>query len=69
MSGANKVRLMPGETVVVIGAGAIGLYFIQLMKLNGAGKVISVEPTEFRREYAGNMGADVVVSRRRPTRL
>ncbi len=62
MSGANKVRLMPGETVVVIGAGAIGLYFIQLMKLNGAGKVISVEPTEFRREYAGNMGADVVVS-------
>lgn len=62
MSGVNKIRLLPGETVAVIGAGAIGLYFIQLMKLNGAGKVISVEPTEFRRQYAKDMGADIVVA-------
>lgn len=62
MSAVNKVRLLPGETVVVIGAGPIGLYFLSLFKANGAGKVISVELSEYRIEYAKKMGADVVLN-------
>lgn len=61
MSAINKIRLLPGEVVVVIGAGPIGLYFISLLKANGASKVISVEPFEMRRQYARKMGADVVI--------
>ena len=44
-----------------IGAGPIGLYYIQLLKQNGAGKVIAVEINEFRKEYARKLGADVVI--------
>ncbi len=62
MSGMDKIRLLPGETAVVIGAGPIGLYYIQLLKLNGAGKVIAVELNDFRKEYARKMGADLVIS-------
>lgn len=62
MSGMDKLRLLPGENVVVIGAGPIGLYYIQLLKLNGAGKVIAVELSDFRKEYAKKMGADIVIS-------
>ena len=62
MSGMDKLRLLPGETAVVIGAGPIGLYYIQLLKLNGAGKVIAVELSDFRKEYAKKLGADVVIS-------
>ncbi|MGI6007892.1 MAG: alcohol dehydrogenase catalytic domain-containing protein [Ruminococcus sp.] len=62
MSGMDKIRLLPGETAVVIGAGPIGLYYIQLLKLNGAGKVIAVELNDFRKEYASRLGADLVIS-------
>ena len=62
MSGMDKIRLLPGETAVVIGAGPIGLYYIQLLKLNGAGKVIAVELNDFRKEYARKLGADLVIS-------
>lgn len=62
MSGMEKIRLLPGETAVVIGAGPIGLYYIQLLKLNGAGKVIAVELSDFRKEYAKKLGADLVIS-------
>src|SRR5690606_19649645 len=53
---------LPGETVLVLGAGPIGLYFTMLYKSNGAGKVIVSEPSEFRAEYARKCGADIVVN-------
>jgi threonine dehydrogenase-like Zn-dependent dehydrogenase len=62
MGAVNKVRLLPGETVLVLGAGPIGLYFTMLFKSNGAGKVIVSEPSKFRAEYALKCGADVVVN-------
>ncbi|UWP58889.1 alcohol dehydrogenase catalytic domain-containing protein [Ruminococcus gauvreauii] len=61
MGAMDKLRMIPGETVAVIGAGPIGLYFIQLLKKNGAGTVIAVEPSEFRRKMAKEAGADIVV--------
>ena len=61
MGAMDKLRMIPGETVAVIGAGPIGLYFIQLLKKNGAGTVIAVEPSEFRRKMAKEAGADIAV--------
>lgn len=62
MSAVDKIRLLPGESVVVIGAGPIGLYFLSLLKANGAGKIISVELSEYRAGYAREMGAEVVLN-------
>lgn len=51
----------PGETVVVIGAGPIGLLTIAALRATKAGRIWAVEPLAHRRELARGMGADVVL--------
>lgn len=53
------------DTVLVVGAGPIGLMHIQLSNIAGASKVIVSEPNAYRREKALEAGAAVVVD---PTR-
>ncbi len=60
----RKIRVHPSESVVVIGAGPIGLLFIQLMKASGASPIIAIEPNEKRRAYAIKCGADEVIDPR-----
>jgi len=61
VNGTNKVRLQPGETAVIIGAGPIGQLYAQMFKAAGAGKVIIVDTSEYRRSYTRQMGFDLVV--------
>ena len=49
------------DTVLVIGAGPIGLMHIQLSKIAGAQKVIVSEPDAEKRNIALKLGADRVV--------
>ena len=49
----------PGSTVVVYGAGPIGLAAIALAEAAGAGRVISFEALESRRRLAKAVGADL----------
>ncbi len=56
----KRTRITAGDTAVVIGAGLMGLLFLKLLKLRGV-KVIVVQRSEFRRELAGKMGADMVI--------
>ena len=51
-----KIRL--GDTVAVVGAGAIGLYLLQVALAVGAGRVHVVEPLAYRREKALQLGAE-----------
>ncbi|MGI5500216.1 quinone oxidoreductase family protein [Lentzea sp. CA-135723] len=53
--------LVPGETVVVLGCGAVGQAAIQLARLRGAGQVIAAARSVEGRERAVRAGADVVV--------
>jgi propanol-preferring alcohol dehydrogenase len=53
--------LRAGETVVVIGAGGLGLHAIQLARLAGAACVVAVDPFEPAREAALAAGADAVL--------
>lgn len=62
LNGFQKLRVMPGESVVVIGAGTIGLIFTQMMKAAGAHPVIVSEPSELRRKLAKKSGADYVIN-------
>ena len=50
-----------GDTVMVIGGGSCGLTILQLAKLRGATKLTLVEPLEFKRELALELGADHVI--------
>lgn len=64
LNGSNKLALRPGENVVILGAGPIGLLYTALLKLNGAGKIIIAEVSKFRSEMALKVGADLVVNPR-----
>ncbi|MBE6636460.1 MAG: hypothetical protein E7618_01510 [Ruminococcaceae bacterium] len=55
-------RLKGGETVLVLGTGAIGLAAITIAKVFGAKKVIAVGRQDAKLEIAKQMGADVVVN-------
>lgn len=46
------------DTVVIIGAGLIGLSVIHLLKINGAGNIIVVDKDKYRLEQAAEIGAD-----------
>ncbi|UCD09112.1 MAG: zinc-binding dehydrogenase [Dehalococcoidales bacterium] len=50
-----------GDRVMVIGAGSCGLTILQLCKLRGASKLTMVEPLEFKRKLALELGADYVL--------
>ena len=53
-----NIRL--GDTIVIIGAGVMGLLLLQLSLLKGASKVIVSEINEYRRNIAKSLGATVV---------
>lgn len=57
----DQVSLESGETVVIIGAGPIGLLLAQTFRASGAGTVVVSEPVDERRELALETGADAVV--------
>lgn len=56
-----KARLRPGETVLILGAGAgVSVAAIQIAKLHGA-RVIATSTSETKRERAKGLGADEVI--------
>lgn len=61
INGTDKLKVQPGEFVVILGAGPIGLMFTMLMKASGASKILVSEPSEYRRNAAIQCGADVVI--------
>ena len=56
--GIDRAGIRVGDTVCVIGGGAIGLIMVQLAKLSGASCVILSEPVAMRREIGLKVGAD-----------
>lgn len=59
--GMDRLAVRQGDTVCVIGGGAIGLIMVQLAKLAGASTIILSEPVAFRREIGLSLGADYAV--------
>jgi threonine dehydrogenase-like Zn-dependent dehydrogenase len=54
--------IRPGENVVILGAGPIGLAATKILKTAGAAIVIVSEPEEHRADLAKKMGADYVIN-------
>lgn len=53
----NACKVVPGETVAVIGCGGVGLATINAAKIAGAGKVIAIDPVPEKRQLAEALGA------------
>lgn len=53
----NRARVVPGDTVVVIGAGGIGLNVIQAAKVAGATTIISIDTNSDKEKKARAFGA------------
>jgi threonine dehydrogenase-like Zn-dependent dehydrogenase len=64
---AEMGEIKPHETVVVFGAGPVGLFAAKSAWLLGAGRVIVVDAVDYRLEWAGRFaGAETVDFRRVP---
>ncbi|WP_405984207.1 zinc-dependent alcohol dehydrogenase family protein [Streptomyces sp. NBC_00872] len=58
--GVLNGRVRPGDTVVVVGAGPIGLAAVATARLFSPGRVIAVDLAPSRLEMARKLGADAV---------
>lgn len=55
-------NLVPGTTVVVIGAGGLGQYAVQLLRELCSARLVVVEPDAGRCAVATSLGADLAIS-------
>ncbi len=53
----NTSGTRPGDTVLVIGCGGVGLGAVQAARIAGATRIIAVEPEPHRRQAAQSVGA------------
>jgi NDMA-dependent alcohol dehydrogenase len=61
-SAVNRAEVKPGDTVVVVGIGGVGANAVQGAKAAGATNVVAVDPVEFKREKAMELGATHAVA-------
>ena len=54
---ANIAGVRPGDSVAVVGLGAVGIAAVQAARIAGAATVIGIDPLESRRELAIRLGA------------
>jgi S-(hydroxymethyl)glutathione dehydrogenase/alcohol dehydrogenase len=57
----NTAKIGPGDTVAVIGLGAVGIAAVQGALVGGASRVVGVDPVERRRQWALPFGATEAV--------
>lgn len=59
--GIQQAQLKDGDIFVIVGAGPIGLFHVQLSKSVSLKKLIVIEPIAEKRSMAKEMGADIVI--------
>ena len=65
---AHAVELTPlswNDTAVVVGAGMIGLFVIQVLRARGCGKIIAIDLEEQKLALAKELGADMGLNPKR----
>jgi threonine dehydrogenase-like Zn-dependent dehydrogenase len=64
VSSTIRVPANPGDTVVILGAGPVGLLYTLLYRAGGAGKIIVTDVSAFRLDFATRCGVDAVINAR-----
>ncbi len=59
--GIQRVGIEPGDSVVVMGCGTLGLLALQFARIQGASEVIAADIDEQKLELAQQLGADYAV--------
>lgn len=62
LHGVDLLDVLPGQTVAIVGFGAIGSLMLQLCRRAGAGKVVVIETEESKRESAMKLGATLFLN-------
>jgi len=62
LRGMEQAGIKHGDSVIIIGGGAIGLMMVQLVRNAGAAKIILVEPDLLKRNLGIELGADYAFS-------
>lgn len=62
--GADLAEIKPGQTVAIIGSGAIGFLMMQMVKLSGASTVIMCVTNDERKKLSLELGADYAINSR-----
>lgn len=57
----NRTGLKPGETVLVIGLGVMGMMHVRIARHRGAGLIIGADLFEWRAARARRLGADYAI--------
>jgi L-iditol 2-dehydrogenase len=60
--GQRSARLIPGQTVLVLGSGISGLLHVAMAKASGAGRIIATDISDYRLDAGHRLGADVVMN-------
>lgn len=60
--GIERANISVDDTVVIMGAGAIGLYMLQAAKLKRPKRLVSVSTDDYRGRVAKQLGADLTLN-------
>jgi L-iditol 2-dehydrogenase len=60
----NRAHITPGDIVMIMGAGPVGLMILQAARAAGAGQIYVADIDEWRLEQAMTMGATAVINAR-----
>ncbi len=59
---ALRSPIRPGDTILVVGAGGVGLNIVQGARIRGAAKIIAVDLSATNRELALSLGATLTIN-------
>jgi L-iditol 2-dehydrogenase len=69
LQAVEEADVRPGQTVVILGAGPIGLMILQAARVRGAGVIVSIDLAERPLEMARRLGATLTVNPRQADAL
>jgi NDMA-dependent alcohol dehydrogenase len=61
-SAVNAAQVTPGDVVIVVGIGGIGINAVQGARHGGASRIIAVDPVAMKRDFAFKLGATDAVA-------
>ncbi|MEW5957501.1 MAG: zinc-binding dehydrogenase [Chloroflexota bacterium] len=62
VGGLKVAGIQPGDAVAVVGSGFMGIGFVHMAPLFGAGKIIALDFSDWRLEKAVELGANVAIN-------
>ncbi|MEM3730800.1 MAG: alcohol dehydrogenase catalytic domain-containing protein [Candidatus Bathyarchaeia archaeon] len=60
--GQKRIKIMPNDSVAILGQGAAGLLHTRLAKLSGANPIIATARSSWKLDLAKRFGADITIN-------